>query len=105
MKITITAKDGEVFKGEDYFELEKRVLSYEQDLDAKVKEAEKRAAEKQNAYNQILEETKTINTMIKEYNLATGEQLYAYATVNGEFAVVREINLNGLDLSRVYGLL
>jgi hypothetical protein len=76
MNISITAKDGNVFKGENFYELERRVISYEAELDKKEKEEEKKLTEKEKAYQEIKDAVKSLTVMMKEYELDTKDKLY-----------------------------
>lgn len=90
MKITITAKDGKLFSGEDFYKLEKEVIAYEDEL--KAKEEVKRTKEKEEikAFEEIKKEIKNLNTMIKEFNLATGKSISVY-NLNGELFAARDL--------------
>lgn len=87
--ITVTANDGKTFTGEDYYKLEKEVMAYEEGL--KTKEEEKRAKEKEEikAFEEIKKGIKNLNTMIKEFNLATGKSVSVY-NLNGELFATRD---------------
>lgn len=89
MKITITANDGKLFHGEDFYKLEKEVIAYEDSL--KAKEEVKRAKEKEEikAFEEIKKEIQNLETMIKEFRLATGKMVYVHNCKDG-IAVTRD---------------